>query len=304
MVGVDTPLHRFAREHDGVVTVAAARDLGYDWNALRTVLRAEGWRRHAPSAYVRPGTHDELRTRVRAEQLRHGGAVVASHRTAALLHGGETLTPGLDFVADTSSRFDIPNGTLTRCPLAGGDVVDLDGLRVTSPARTAADLLRALPRDEAVIAVDALLRAGTVTLDEVAHRLRGLRRHRNVVRAWRAFARLDPASGSVAESKARLVLYDAALFPRTQVVLGRARVDFWFAAGVAVEVEGFAYHSSREQHQADVARFNTLAALPGVTALRFSWADVFHRPRAMVAAVRAALARTTGERRQRARGDW
>ena len=302
---MDSPLHRFARGHDGVVTVAAARELGYDWNALRAVLTAEGWRRLAPSAYAHPDVHGDLRTRVRAEQLRHG-AVVASHRTAALLHGGEVLTPGFDFVADTSSRYDIPGGTLTRCPLAAGDIVDVDGLRATSPARTASDLLRALPRDEAVIAVDALLRAGCVTLDEVAERLRGLRHHRHVVRAWKAFARLDPASGSVAESKARLVLFDAALFPRTQVVIGAkgARVDFWLPPGVAVEVEGFAYHSSREQHQADVARFNALAALPGVTALRFSWADVFHRPRAMVASVRAALAFTTGERRPLSHAQW
>jgi very-short-patch-repair endonuclease len=303
---METPLHAFADAHDGVVTVAAARGLGYDWSLLRDVVRAEGWVRVAPSAYAQPTAAGDLRTRVRAEQLRHG-VLVASHRTAAALHGGDVLVPGFDFIADTSSRFDVPNGTLYRWHLAPGDVVDLDGLRVTSPVRTATDLLRALPRDEAVIAVDGLLRTGTVTLDAVASRLRRLARHRHVTRAWRAFARLDPAAESVAESKARLVLYDAGLLPATQVPIDvggrRVRVDLWFPERVAVEVEGFAYHSTREQHQADVARFNALARGADVTVLRFSWADVFHRPRVMVAAVRAALAFTTGERRQSAHGD-
>lgn len=305
---MESPLHAFADAHHGVVTVAAARALGYDWSRLRDVVREEGWTRVAPSAYAMPSASHDLRARVAAEQLRHG-ALVASHRTAAALHGGDVLVAGLDFVADTSSRYDVPGGTLYRWHLAAGDVVDLDGLRVTSPVRTATDLLRALPRDEAVIAVDGLLRAGAVTLDAVAARLRRLARHRHVARAWRAFARLDPASGSVAESQARLVMYDAALFPATQVpvdVGGRVvRVDFCFPERVAVEVEGFAYHSTREQHQADVRRFNALARGADVTVLRFSWADVFHRHRAMVAAVRAALASaTTGERRHGARGNW
>lgn len=295
---MDTPLHRYAAAHDGVVTVEVARALGYDWSRLRTVVRIEGWSRVAPSAYAVPGAVD-LRTRVRAEQLRHG-ALVASHRTAAVLHGGEVLVPSFDFTVDGRGRYDVPSGSLHRWTLDRGDVVRVGGLRVTSPARTATDLLRALPRDEAVIAVDALLRAGAVTLDAIARRLERLAGRRFVrARAWPAFAPLDPRAGSVAESKARLVLHDAGLFPRSQAVLvdgpgRRVRVDFWFPAGVAIEVEGFAFHSSREQHQADVARFNELTRIPGLTVLRASWADVFHRPRVLVTAVRSALAALAG----------
>ncbi|MDQ1713974.1 MAG: hypothetical protein QOE45_3424 [Frankiaceae bacterium] len=298
-------MHRFADAHDGVVTVAAAARLGYDWSRLRAVLRDEGWVRLAPSAYARPDRAGDLTARVRAEQLRH--PVVASHRTAAALYGGDVLAAGFDFTAAGTGRYDVPDGLLYRWTLAPDDVLTANGIRLTSPARTATDLLRALPRDEAVIGVDGLLRAGVVTLDAVADRLDALRGRRHTRRAWVAFCLLDPRSGSVAESKARLVLRDAALRPRSQVVLvdlvgRRIRVDLWFPAGVAVEVEGYAFHSTREQHQADVARFNELARVRGVQVLRFSWADVFHRPRAVVAAVRAALAIATGEPRLGAHG--
>ncbi|HWL35167.1 MAG TPA: hypothetical protein VNQ77_03140 [Frankiaceae bacterium] len=309
--GMDSPLHRFAAAHDGAITVAAARGLGYDWARFRSLVRTEGWVRVAPSAYALPDSAIALRTRVRAEQLRHE-AVVASHRTAAALHSGDVLVPGFDFTVDGAGRYDVPGGTLHRWALDDGDVVRLDGVRLTSPTRTATDLLRALPRHEAVIAVDGLLRSKAVTLDAVADRLERLAGRRYVrSRAWPSFARLDPRSGSVAESQARLVLHGAGLYPRTQVVLvdttgRRARVDFWFPAGVAVEVEGYAFHSSREQHQADIARFNDLGRVPGVTVLRFSWADVFHRPGALVSATRAALtsATATGERRLTVRGNW
>jgi hypothetical protein len=60
-----------------------------------------------------------------------------------------------------------------------------------------------------------------------------------------------------------------------------------------VEIEGRAFHGTPEQHQADIARFNALMRVPGIVALRFSWADVLHRPAAMVASVRAAAARLT-----------
>jgi very-short-patch-repair endonuclease len=297
---MESPLHRFAAEHEGVVTVADARLLGYDWSQLRTILREEGWVRVAPSAYALPDRAADLTTRVRAEQLRH--PVVASHRTAALLHGSDVLTTGFDFTVDGSGRYDVPDGVLYRWALAPGDVVTANGIVLTSAARTATDLLRALPRDDAVIAVDGLLRAGAVTLDVIADRLDQLHGRSHIRRARTAFPLLDPRSGSVAETKARLVLHDARLWPRSQVVLvdeagRRIRVDFWFPAGVAVEVEGYAFHSTREQHQADVARFNELARVSGTQVLRFSWADVFHRPRAVVATVRAALATATGERR-------
>lgn len=294
---MDSPLHRFAAGHDGVVTVRTAARLGYDWPTFRAIVTSEGWTRVLPAAYLAPRFPDTLRARVRAVQLRQP-VLVASHRSAAALYGGDLLTTGLDVTVDGTGRHDVPGGRLFQWRLEADETTSLDGLRVTTPGRTAADLLRALPRNEAVIAVDGLLRTGATTVDAVAAALERATRRRGARRAWSAFRMLDPRSESVAETQARLVMRSAGLCPQSQRVVvdrhgRRIRVDFWFSRGVAVEIEGYAHHSSREQHAADIARFNELARLPDLAVLRFSWADVFHRPAAVVATTRAALGRTT-----------
>lgn len=92
-------------------------------------------------------------------------------------------------------------------------------------------------------------------------------------------------------------MHDAGLHPESQPTLitpgGRAlRPDFFFRAeGLVVEVEGYAFHGTREAHKRDARRFNELAGCPEVRRiLRFTAADVSHRPAEMVATVRAALA--------------
>lgn len=314
---MESPLHDFASRHDGVVTADAARALGYSGARLRTVVGDEGWQRIAPCAYLAPEAPGTLRARVRAAQLRHR-PLVASHRTALGLYVPDWHVDALEFTAPGSARYDVPDGLLYRWRLHEHEVADAGGLAITTPPRTAADLLRALRPHDAVMAVDTMLRHELVDLRALAAALDAARGTRHIRRAWASYARLDPCSGSAAESKARLVMADAGLRPRSQAVLvdvagRRVRVDFWFPDGVAVEVEGYAFHSTREQHGADIARFNDLARLADVTVLRFSWADVFTRPAAMLSTIRAALSRRpaslatpapTGEYVLRARGDW
>jgi very-short-patch-repair endonuclease len=73
---------------------------------------------------------------------------------------------------------------------------------------------------------------------------------------------------------------------------GRRRfLDFLFRAeGLAVEIEGYAYHGSREAHRKDIDRFNQVLRCPEVRLLlRYTAADVFQRPERMVDEIRAAL---------------
>lgn len=163
---MDTPLHDFAARHDGVLTRAVAESLGYPWPVLRRLVADEGWQRTGRATFAMPLAAVTLRTRVRAAQLRRP-ALVASHRTAARLYGADVLTDALEFL-DDGGRYDVPGGRARRTTWRRGDVVTLDGLTVTSPARTASDLLRCADRDEAVCAVDGLLRCGAVALDAIA----------------------------------------------------------------------------------------------------------------------------------------
>ncbi|GGX89596.1 hypothetical protein GCM10010324_39020 [Streptomyces hiroshimensis] len=112
----------------------------------------------------------------------------------------------------------------------------------------------------------------------------------------RALALADPASGSPAESQARLEMGREGLHPESQAEATTARgrtvrLDFLFRAeGLGIEIEGFAWHGTRAAHQNDTMRFNELAGCPEVRrVLRFTRDDVFCRPRLMIRTIRRAL---------------
>ncbi|GHG58518.1 hypothetical protein GCM10018779_24180 [Streptomyces griseocarneus] len=294
----------------GVVLTAQALAEGWTRGRLGRFLTAGGWTRVRPGAWLVPGREAGPAELLWTHQLLRPELVV-SHWSAAMLHGVETGPPGErpDFICPAAAA--LKGATLHRLPLAPGDVTVVAGLRATTVARTMADLLRARPRDDALVAVDSALswRHGRgsgppgsrgrplTTLDDIGRALirspslRGAR----AAAWWLAMA--DPRSGSPAETLARLRMNDAGLHPETQAVLvvpatgRRVCPDFLFRRqGLAVETEGYAWHGSRAQHQRDAIRFNALAACPEVRRiLRFTTADVRDRPAMMIRDIRDAL---------------
>ncbi|MFG2354414.1 endonuclease domain-containing protein [Streptomyces sp. NPDC048521] len=237
-----------------------------------------------------------------------------SHGSAAALWriellGGNREAP-LDFIDPHLSIHRLGSGVrVHRMPLGRSDVAERQGLRLTIPTRTLADLLRRGPRDEAVVAVDSALtyrrvgrvrRAPLVRRDEIAAALETASHGSAQARNWLRLT--DPLAGSPAETVARLRMYDAGLRPESQAELrtpdgSRRIVDFLFrAAGLGVEIEGYAYHGTREAHRRDIARYNQLLRCPEIRGLlRFTAEDVFRRPAYMVAEIRATLASLTGD---------
>jgi very-short-patch-repair endonuclease len=59
---------------------------------------------------------------------------------------------------------------------------------------------------------------------------------------------------------------------------------------VAIELDGFAFHSDRSVFEDDRARANELVAM-GWTVLRFTWDQVVHRPAWVVSVIRRVLTR-------------
>ncbi|MFI9205769.1 hypothetical protein [Streptomyces sp. NPDC053048] len=315
MTGDGTSLRALADAQGGVVLTAQALAGGWTRGRLSRFLAAEGWTRVRPGVWLVPGREVGPAELLWTHQLLRP-ELVASHWSAALLHGVEIrpvdrvefTRAGGGAVAGAGA---VTGATLHRLPLEPGEVTRVAGLRATTIARTMADLLRAGPRDDVLVAVDSALswrhggaagargsrRPPLTTLDAIgraltaAPSLRGAR----VAAWWLAMA--DPRAGSPAETVARLRMHDAGLCPETQVMLvvpdsgRRVYPDFLFRPqGVAVETEGYAWHGSRAQHQRDVIRFNDLAACPEVRrVLRFTTADVYHRPAMMIRDIRNAL---------------
>ncbi|MFD7277697.1 hypothetical protein ACFV80_11775 [Streptomyces sp. NPDC059862] len=271
-------------------------------------MRSEGWARVRSGAWAEPGQGLDLVVRLRAAQLLNPQLVV-SHCSAAQLWQIETLDSErpdhhLEFTDPGLTVRQVLTGVrVHRISLAEADVVEQRGLRVTDVPRTLADLLRAGPRDDALVAVESALsyrrvgpsrRAPLIAPAGIAVALEAPLLGAAKARQWLRL--VDPRAGSPAETIARLRMLDAGLRPETQAEVrtrdGRRRyLDFLFRdVGLAVEIEGYAFHGTREAHRRDVARFNQLLQCPEVRhLLRFTAEDVFHRPASMIAQIRTLL---------------
>ncbi|MFF2775778.1 hypothetical protein ACFVU3_12785 [Streptomyces sp. NPDC058052] len=279
----------------GVLLTVWALAAGWPPGRLATRLRQDGWQRICRGAWAAPGKETDWHVRETALQLLRPRRV-CGHGTAARLHRIEVLAPP-------------PAPPGTRASLPPEDVCLRRGLRATTAARTVADLIRASgSREQAVATADSALsrrvvegvrRDPPVRYEELAAQLSVRRPGAPRARAWLPLA--NPAAGSPAETVARLRMADASLLPECQPALRTPRgqvlhPDFLFrAAGLAVEVEGYAYHGTRRAHERDIARFNALQSCPEVRrVLRFTAREVFTRPDRMTATVRAALTELGG----------
>lgn len=131
-------------------------------------------------------------------------------------------------------------------PLREDEITEIDGVRVTTPARTLLDLARSLPFEQAVVVLDAALATGAVTGEELATAALRAKGWPGCPAARRAIGFADPLSESVGESRSRVAISRAGL-PRPvlqwDVVDGAGRhlgrTDFaWPALRTVGEFDG------------------------------------------------------------------
>jgi hypothetical protein len=134
---------------------------------------------------------------------------------------------------------------LHAAPLAPDEIVEVDGIAVTSPARTVVDLARSLPFTAAVAVADAALRLGLADRGGIAAAVERAAGWRGSPSARRLVAFADGRSANVGESRSRVALHRAGLpAPVTQwdVFNGPAllgRVDFgWPGLRTVGEFDG------------------------------------------------------------------
>lgn len=160
--------------------------------------------------------------------------------------------------------------------LRGDDVVEVDGLRVSSGAQTFLDLAPLLPPAELVAVGDALARGGHLRADALADRLARADRVRGVVTARRCAPLLTSKAASRPESLIRYWLVTSDL-PDPEPSLpvrdrsGRlvTHADLGYARWrLLLEYEG-RQHAAPEQFGRDVDRYS-LAAADGWLVLRFA----------------------------------
>lgn len=108
--------------------------------------------------------------------------------------------------------------------------------------------------------------------------------------ARRALRLLDLRAESIVEVDAQHLLRTNGIGYDAQVFLpGIGRVDFLLEGFLIVEVDGFAFHSSRKDLRRDLQR-NNAAALSGFASLHYMPEDIWFEPQRVLAEIRAVLA--------------
>lgn len=169
-------------------------------------------------------------------------------------------------------------------------VVRAHGLPVTDAHRTAIDLARTRPLDDALVAVDALLHSRLTTPAQLARELAIHAGQRGIRRARRVVELADGRSESPGETRLRLALVEAGIGPvRPQAPMlgGRFRVDLLVGDRVFVEYDG-EHHNGEAQRRLDRPRARALARIPGSVLLCYGRADLSRLPE-VVAEVRRTL---------------
>lgn len=172
------------------------------------------------------------------------------------------------------------------------------GLRVTSGARTWADLAPRLGLDDLVVLGDAVLRHGWADVVELtAMAARPGRRGNRRMRA--AIPLLEPRTDSPMETRLRLLIVRAGLprpvAGRDVVVDGEwlARPDLSYPAlRIAIEFDGDHHRTSRTQWQRDLGRRRALEDA-GWLLIVLTADDVLRHPELTVDRVRRAIAART-----------
>jgi very-short-patch-repair endonuclease len=235
------------------------------------------------------------RSREMAAVLACGEFAVLSHRSAA---AAWELLPDDHGTVHVTVVDGIPRRRrgirAHRSALVRAEVAYLQRIPITSLERTLLDLAADAPTSTLERAFEDARRRRLVTnrsLDAATTRAAG-RPGAPALRALLQGERGPAFTRSAAEE--RLVeLIRAADLPRPEhnVRVGRYELDVvWRDARLVVEIDGFAYHSSRRAFERDRRRDAELTAA-GWTVMRVTWRQLMDEPEAVIARLAAALAR-------------
>jgi very-short-patch-repair endonuclease len=285
----ETSLSQLASLQHGVVTRGDLASLGFGRRQIER--RAADGRLVRVHRGVYAVGHAALSREGRwmAAVVACGERAVLSHRSAAVCWGcadREDLVPHV-----TAPHRLRPAGVVAhRGRLAPADMTMRDGIPVTSPARTLADLAQSLSEE----ALERVVRQAQFRrlFDPLAIRDALQRRPSALLR--QLLDDLNPSQSELEDRFLRLCRRHGIPRPHAQVRDGRRRPDFvWPEARLIVEVDSWQAHGTQHAFQADRTLSNAVQ-LAGWTILRFTYADITRRDVRVAAQLRQALGLTPG----------
>ncbi|MET9272907.1 type IV toxin-antitoxin system AbiEi family antitoxin domain-containing protein [Kribbella sp. NPDC003557] len=295
-------LKLIAADQGGVFSRRQALASGYTPDQIVAYLRDGRWERIRRGQYAEPADISQLEPWQRAGWIHRrkihaamnslrSGSVAVSHQSALVLHGLPTWA--LDLSRVHVSRIEgRSGGTVADVQhhlgrLALEDLTVVDGRVVTTAGRAVVETACATSFEAAVVGVDAALRAGGLSAED-------MRRLVELTAFWpgsanaRAALRFgDRLCESVGESRMRVFLYEQgfpapvlqAEFRDRQGFIGR--VDFYFPEyRLVLEFDGLLKYGGGEAVVliGEKRREDRLRAL-GLTVVRSVWSDLDHPAR-------------------------
>lgn len=253
--------------------LAGAERLGLSRHRLDALVAEGAVRRMLQGVYCRADLPDTVELRARCAALVLPAHAVVCDRSAAWLWGVECFDyaeqeflPKLEVVSvdgnDRVRRGEVYGG---KRALRDDEICEIEGIRVTTPLRTACDLATLRGRNAALAIYDAFSREHGLTCADYERMLLRFRGRRGVKQARELAPYATAKSESPGESWTRMTVIDAGLkAPEPQVWVlvpefGWVRLDLAYEhLRIAIEYDGEEFHTADEDRDADEKRREAL----------------------------------------------
>jgi very-short-patch-repair endonuclease len=297
----DELIAELAHRQHGRVAHRQLRELGFTTEAIRRRVESRRLIRLYRGVYAVGHASETAHGAWIAAVLACGDGAVLSHRSAAALYGILSDARATIDVTTKRGRAGHPGIRLHRVrTLHEEDVTVVDGIPVTSVARTLLDLAETVPLRLLRRAVEQAEKLGLFDLTAV-ERVIARSSGRRGVKPLRAVLAERIVPADVRSELERLLpeICRAAGLPQPALnvsVAGRV-VDALFAREkVVVELDGYRWHRSPAELERDDETIVALK-LAGYRVLRFTYGQVTQRPDYVAASIREALSQAAAPSR-------
>jgi len=257
----------------GVFSRGQARGLGVTDAAIRHGLRSGSIHPMLPRVYCIAGSPESWMQRVIAATLWGGTGSFASHMTAAALRNLLETVPAevtMTTTRDLRSRKGLRVHRVREIRACDAEIVG--GIPITETTRTLLDIAGQAPIDLVEVALDRALHRRLTTIRRLGWRLNNVgARGQPGAALLRGLLDERPLGTVAPESPLegrfiRLLSREGLPPPQRQYVILAdgvfvARVDFAYPGHrLAIEVDGYAYHSGKRRWEKDLERRNAIEA--------------------------------------------
>lgn len=291
-----------AAQQHGVITRSEALEIGLTQRAIGTLIRSGEWERVRQGVYRVSSSPPSWRQQLMVAVLICGPSAAASHRAAGCLLKLDGVPGGFVEVTVTTPGKSPPTGLILHHSrdLPSSDLTSIDGISTTTVERTLVDLGAVCSDAVVETALEDAFRRRLTTHLKLSRRLEELqakgRRGPPMLHRLMSLRTTDqpPTESKLEERLLRLLRKSGLPEPERQFLVSEnrrpiARLDFAYPEEkIAIECDGFRYHSGRERFDSDRDRRNVLVSR-GWRIVSVTSSDLDRRPGRLVKLLRLLL---------------